>query len=75
MPGATGFVLRSIAYRYLFNALGKGSVIGSHVTIRSPGRICIGQQVMIDDYAVLDAKVRPPGSSWAIRFCWGATPF
>lgn len=56
MPGAAGFVLRSIAYRYLFNALGKGSVIGSHVTIRSPGRICIGQQVMIDDYAVLDAK-------------------
>jgi acetyltransferase-like isoleucine patch superfamily enzyme len=56
MPGAAGFVLRAFVYRYLFKMLGKGSAIGNHVTIRSPGRICIGHQVMIDDYAVLDAK-------------------
>jgi carbonic anhydrase/acetyltransferase-like protein (isoleucine patch superfamily) len=56
MPGAAGYGLRSLAYRYLFKTLGKGSVIGSNVTLRSPGRILIGRQVMIDDYAVLDAK-------------------
>jgi acetyltransferase-like isoleucine patch superfamily enzyme len=56
MPGAAGFVLRAYAYRYLFHSLGRASVIGHHVTVRSPGHIRIGRQVMIDDFAVLDAK-------------------
>ena len=56
MPGALGYLLRSAAYRSLLRRLGKGSIIGCNVAVRSPGRIHIGEQVMVDDYAVLDAK-------------------
>jgi acetyltransferase-like isoleucine patch superfamily enzyme len=58
MPGATGFFLRSKLYRSLLRHLGKGSVIGRNVTLRAPGQVAIGARVMIDDYAVLDAKGR-----------------
>lgn len=56
MPGAAGYFLRSRLYRYLLRRLGKGSVIGRGVTLRVPGQVTIGNRVMIDDYAVLDAK-------------------
>ncbi|MBI1797989.1 MAG: hypothetical protein HYR74_13190 [Candidatus Eisenbacteria bacterium] len=56
MPGAAGYWLRARAYRALLASLGRGSAFGCGIALRSPGRIAIGDRVMIDDLAVLDAK-------------------
>ena len=56
LPGAAGLVLRQKLYRSLFGRCGRGVVIGRNVTIRHPHRIVLGDNVVIDDHAVLDAK-------------------
>jgi acetyltransferase-like isoleucine patch superfamily enzyme len=56
MRGAIGLFLRQRLYRGLFRECGRGVVIGHNVTIRNPCRICIGDNVVIDDNVVLDAK-------------------
>jgi acetyltransferase-like isoleucine patch superfamily enzyme len=56
LPGALGYALRKSCYRWLLNRMGRGTVIGCRVMLRAPGRITIGEQVMIDDQVVLDAK-------------------
>jgi len=56
LPGALGFFLRKALYPYLLGAMGRNVVIGKSVTIRHPRKIRLGDGVMIDDYAVLDAK-------------------
>ena len=56
LPGALGLVLRRKFYRRLFGRCGRGVVIGRHVTIRHPHRIALGDNVVIDDNCVLDAK-------------------
>lgn len=55
-PGALGYAVRRWAYRPLFGAMGRGVVIGRHVTIRGAERIAIGRGVAIDDHVVLDAR-------------------
>ena len=55
MPGAAGFLLRSIFYRPLFAAIGRGVVIGQHVTLRHPHKIRLGDGVALGDYVSLDA--------------------
>jgi acetyltransferase-like isoleucine patch superfamily enzyme len=56
VPGALGFLLRKTFYELLFAEMDRGSVIGSHVILRCPGRIALGKNVFIDNNAVLDAK-------------------
>lgn len=56
LPGAAGYFLRSKLYRSILRRIGRGSVIGRGVVLRAPGHITLGARVMIDDYAVLDAK-------------------
>lgn len=56
IPGALGILLRQKLYRHLFARCGRGLVIGRNVTIRHPHRIALGDNVFIDDNAVLDAK-------------------
>jgi acetyltransferase-like isoleucine patch superfamily enzyme len=56
LPGAAGLVLRKIFYKSLFGKVGKNVVFGKSLTIRHPHKIDIGDNVVIDDYAVLDAK-------------------
>lgn len=56
LPGALGYVLRGKCYPLLLQHLGRGTIVGRGVTLRSPGRVRIGARVLIDDYAVLDAK-------------------
>jgi acetyltransferase-like isoleucine patch superfamily enzyme len=56
LPGALGYALRKRFYPSLFNRMGRGTVIGRGVVLRAPGSITLGDHVMIDDYAVLDAK-------------------
>lgn len=56
LPGALGFFLRRALYPYFLGSVGRKVVIGKGVTIRHPKKIRLGDGVMIDDYAVLDAK-------------------
>jgi len=52
VPGALGIGLRMICYPILF----KNVVFGRHLTFRHPHKIRIGNNVIIDDNAVIDAK-------------------
>jgi len=56
MGGALGLLLRGRLYPLLFKSLGKNVVFGKGITIRHPGKISIGSNVVIDDNCVLDAK-------------------
>jgi acetyltransferase-like isoleucine patch superfamily enzyme len=56
VPGAAGFALRKLCFRPLLGGLGRGSVFGRNVVLRHPRKIFIGENVVIDDNVVLDAK-------------------
>jgi acetyltransferase-like isoleucine patch superfamily enzyme len=56
LPGAAGLVLRKKFYKPLFGRIGRNVVFGKSITLRHPHKISIGDNVVIDDYAVLDAK-------------------
>ncbi len=56
IPGALGLVLRQKLYRHMFAACGRKVVFGRNVTIRHPHRVRFGDNVIIDDNAVLDGK-------------------
>jgi acetyltransferase-like isoleucine patch superfamily enzyme len=55
-PGAPGYLLRKILYPKLFAKVGRGTVFGRNMTIRHPSKISIGENSIIDDLVVLDAK-------------------
>ena len=56
MRGAVGIFFRNLFYPMLFKKVGKGVSFGKSVTIRHPHKISIEDDVVIDDYCVLDAK-------------------
>jgi acetyltransferase-like isoleucine patch superfamily enzyme len=56
VPGALGLLLRSKFYPMLFKKTGANVNFGMNVVIRHPGKISIGNNVVIDDNVVLDAK-------------------
>ncbi|MGD1895798.1 MAG: DapH/DapD/GlmU-related protein [Phormidesmis sp.] len=56
MPGALGILLRSKLYPTLLQSVGKNVVFGCGVTLRHPQKITIGNNVIVDDNCVLDAK-------------------
>jgi acetyltransferase-like isoleucine patch superfamily enzyme len=56
LPGAIGLILRKQFYKSLFASVGRDVVFGKSLTVRHPQKIYIGDNVIIDDYAVLDAK-------------------
>lgn len=56
IPGLLGLGLRAIFYPFIFPTIGKKVVFGRNVTIRHPQKIRIGNHVIIDDNAVIDAK-------------------
>lgn len=56
MPGALGYYLRSRGFRMLFGSVGRGVFLGRSITLRCPGRVHLGDNVLVDDLAVLDAK-------------------
>lgn len=60
VPGALGLVLRKVLYPGLFKVVGRNVVFGRNMTLRHPARISTGDNVAIDDNAVLDAKGCPP---------------
>lgn len=56
MPSLPGLFLRQKFYKFLFNHLGKGSTIGSSVTLKQPGKISIGNNCAIDDLVHLSVR-------------------
>jgi acetyltransferase-like isoleucine patch superfamily enzyme len=55
-PGALGLVLRKICYPWLLGACGRNVTFGQNVVLRHPHKIRIGNNVVIDDQCLLDAK-------------------
>jgi acetyltransferase-like isoleucine patch superfamily enzyme len=56
IPGALGLFLRTKFYPMLLQHCGKNVAFGTNVTLRHPNKIRIGNNVVIDDNCVLDAK-------------------
>lgn len=56
VPGAVGLMLRKTFYRGLLKAVGNNVIFGKNITLRHPHKISIGNNVIIDDNCVLDAK-------------------
>lgn len=56
IPGAFGVFLRSKLYPLIIKNTGRNVIFGSNVVIRHPRKIRIGNNVVIDDNCVLDAK-------------------
>ena len=55
-PGALGLALRKVFYPPLFRSVGKGVVFGRSLALRHPHKITIGDNAVIDDNVLLDAK-------------------
>jgi acetyltransferase-like isoleucine patch superfamily enzyme len=56
VPGALGLALRKILYPRLLGACGRNVVFGQNVVLRHPHKIRIGDDVVVDDNCLLDAK-------------------
>ena len=56
VPGALGLLLRSVLYPLLLGKAGRGVAFGVGIVLRHPGKIRLGDHVVIDDYCCLDAK-------------------
>lgn len=56
VPGALGLALRRVLYPTLLGACGSNVVFGQNVVLRHPGKIRIGNDVVVDDNCLLDAK-------------------
>ena len=56
VPGALGLALRKFLYPQVLGSVGSGVVFGQGVCIRHGLKIQLGDNVVVDDGAVLDAK-------------------
>jgi len=56
IPGAAGLLLRKTFYRALLKTIGNNVIFGKNITWRHPHKINVGNNVIIDDNCVLDAK-------------------
>jgi acetyltransferase-like isoleucine patch superfamily enzyme len=56
VPGALGLALRRTMYKWLLGSCGRNVVFGQNVVLRHPHKIHIGDNVVIDDHCLLDAK-------------------
>jgi acetyltransferase-like isoleucine patch superfamily enzyme len=55
-PGAIGLALRKTMYPWLLGSCGRNVIFGQHVVLRHPHKIHIGDNVVVDDNCLLDAK-------------------
>jgi acetyltransferase-like isoleucine patch superfamily enzyme len=56
VPGALGFALRKMLYPMLLGSCGRNVIFGQNVVLRHPHKIRIGDNVVVDDNCLLDAK-------------------
>ena len=55
-PGALGLALRKTLFPSLLGACGRNVIFGQNVVLRHPHKIRIGNDVVVDDNCLLDAK-------------------
>lgn len=55
-PGALGLALRKALFPFLLGSCGRNVVFGQNVVLRHPHKIHIGDDVVIDDNCLIDAK-------------------
>ena len=55
-PGAAGLALRKVLYPKLLGSCGRNVVFGQNVVLRHPHKIHLGDNVVVDDNCLLDAK-------------------
>ena len=56
LPGTVGLLLRKMFYPSLTKDCGRGVIWGRSLSVRHPGKLSIGNRVVIDDYSLLDAR-------------------
>src|SRR5688500_293552 len=56
VPGALGLAMRKALYPALLGACGRNVIFGQNVVLRHPHKIRIGNDVVVDDNCLLDAK-------------------
>lgn len=56
VPGAIGLFLRKIFWPKLFQSCGRGTTFGVGITLRHPHRISLGNNVIVSDGCILDAR-------------------
>lgn len=56
VPGALGLVLRRVFYPCLLGSSGRNVTFGQGVVLRHPHKIHLGDDVVVDDLVLLDAK-------------------
>lgn len=56
LPGAVGIFLRGKFFPKMLGNTGRGVVFGNNIVIRHPKKIFLGDNVIIDDNVLLDAK-------------------
>jgi acetyltransferase-like isoleucine patch superfamily enzyme len=56
VPGAFGLVMRRALYPRVLGSCGRNVVFGQNVVLRHPHKIHIGDNVVVDDNCLLDAK-------------------
>jgi len=56
VPGALGLFFRQLFYPMILGSMGRGVALGANIAIRHPHKIHIGDNVVVDDNCVLDAK-------------------
>ncbi|MGE3956267.1 MAG: DapH/DapD/GlmU-related protein [Vicinamibacterales bacterium] len=56
VPGALGLALRKTLYPTLLGSCGRNVVFGQNVVLRHPHKIHVGDNVLVDDNCLLDAK-------------------
>ena len=56
IPGVVGLFSRKVVYPHLFQSVGRNVIFGRNIAIRHPHKITIGNNVVIDDNCVIDAK-------------------
>jgi acetyltransferase-like isoleucine patch superfamily enzyme len=56
VPGALGFALRKLMYPALLGSCGRNVIFGQNVVLRHPNKIRIGDNVVVDDHCLIDAK-------------------
>ena len=56
VPGAVGLALRKLFWPKLFEQCGNGVVFGANILLRHPGRISLGNDIVLSDGVLLDAR-------------------
>src|SRR5260221_2195027 len=56
VPGALGLVLRRVTYPWMLGSVGRNVTFGQGVVVRHPHKVHLGDDVVVDDLVLLDAK-------------------